>query len=350
MLADLLFYNMILLAGVAFAGALFTGRGRMALGVAAALALLAPMLAWELGGEMFGRMRLVAHAVFLHVPLGLMLAAVAYRRRRPRTALGFGACAALVVAVGVDAFLVEPHWLEVSHVAIRSARVASRVRIVVLADIQTDAVGEYERMVLARAAAESPDLVLLPGDYVHTSVERADEVRRALADAIRASGLTARLGIYAVQGNVDRPGWERVFEGLPVQVFPETAEVDAGPVHITALSLDDSFDRMLSVPASDRFHVVFGHAPDFALGAVQADLLAAGHTHGGQVRLLGLPLVTLSHVPRRWAAGVTRLAGDRTLVVSRGLGMERGRAPRLRFGCRPELVVIDVEPESPRVR
>lgn len=32
------------------------------------------------------------------------------------------------------------------------------------------------------------------------------------------------------------------------------------------------------------------------------------------------------------------------LCVSRGVGMERGMAPRLRFLCRPELVFIDVLP------
>ncbi|HEX6202615.1 MAG TPA: hypothetical protein VF100_06400, partial [Thermoanaerobaculia bacterium] len=74
-------------------------------------------------------------------------------------------------------------------------------------------------------------------------------------------------------------------------------------------------------------------------------LLLAGHTHGGQVRLPGVgPLVTASRVPRSWAAGRTALADDRTLIVSRGIGMERGYAPQLRFLCRPELVVVDLEP------
>ena len=75
------------------------------------------------------------------------------------------------------------------------------------------------------------------------------------------------------------------------------------------------------------------------------DLLLAGHTHGGQVRLpvIGPPL-TLSRIPRAWAAGVTNLPIDRNLVVSRGIGMERGLAPRMRFLCRPELVVVTLEP------
>ena len=68
------------------------------------------------------------------------------------------------------------------------------------------------------------------------------------------------------------------------------------------------------------------------------------------MRLPGIgPLITFSEVPRSWACGMTEIgpageAGRRTLVVSRGIGLERGDAPRLRFLCRPELVILDVTP------
>ena len=95
----------------------------------------------------------------------------------------------------------------------------------------------------------------------------------------------------------------------------------------------------------NEYHIVFGHAPDFALGDVGADLMIAGHTHGGQVQLpLIGPLITLSRVPRSWASGVTRFDDGRILIVSRGVGMERSGALRLRFLCRPELVVIHLRP------
>jgi predicted MPP superfamily phosphohydrolase len=91
-----------------------------------------------------------------------------------------------------------------------------------------------------------------------------------------------------------------------------------------------------------------GHAPDDALGMHRADLLLAGHTHGGQVRLplLGPP-ITFSRVPRSWASGVSHLPTGATLVMSRGIGVERGNAPPLRFLCRPEIVVIDLVPGIP---
>ena len=137
-----------------------------------------------------------------------------------------------------------------------------------------------------------------------------------------------------------------LFAGTKVTTLPQTSRRLAGELMITGLSVPDSFNRQMKIPpAAERFHVVVGHAPDYALGEIEADLMVAGHTHGGQVQLPGFgPLLTLSQVPRAWASGATQLARDRLLYVSRGVGMERGTAPRLRFLCRPQLVIFDIVP------
>ena len=267
--------------------------------------------------------------------------------------------ALLAVVAAWEGFVRGPRSLEVTHHRVETEKVTAPLRILVLADIQTDAPGERERQVLARALDERPDLILLPGDYVQTSraayAERLADLR-AIFDEI---GLAAPLGVFAVEGNVDRKGWTALFEGLEGRAFDQSGTVDTGPLRITGLSFHDSFRAHLSVPAAglgaDReralasgnapFHVVFGHGPDFALGAIDADLLLAGHTHGGQVRVPWFgPPMTLSKVPRAWAAGRTALEGERTLIVSRGIGMERGGAPRVRFLCPPEIVVVDLVP------
>ncbi len=271
-------------------------------------------------------------------------------RRLPQVALGCGIVALLLGLVAVDAFLIEPRWLEVSRLTLASEKIARPVRIVVLADVQTDRSGPYEARVLEVVMAQSPDLILFAGDYVQLGRRsRSYEAEiDALNEGIRAAGLAAPLGIYAVAGNVDRPAtWPRVFAGLSVVTIDETTRYDVGPLVLTGLGIEDSFARDTEVPPEDAFHVVLGHSPNYSLGAIDADLLIAGHTHGGQVQLpLIGPLLTLSAVPRNWASGVTLIAPDKTLVVSRGIGMERGFAPRIRFLCRPELVVIDLVPEN----
>jgi uncharacterized protein len=299
-------------------------------------------------GDHFGRIQLLAWAVFLHIPLFLLACALCFWPRWRAGAWITGGVAVALGLVALNAFVVEPYWLEVTQLTLHSPKLSEPVRVVVLADIQTDAPGRYEALVLERAMAEQPDLILFAGDYIQLGRRSRDYETElaALRDLFKGAGMAARLGAYAVAGNVDRPGlWHQLFEGLPVTAIETTMRVDLGPLVLTGLSMSDSFSVHVSPESEARFHIVLGHSPNFSLAPVEADLLIAGHTHGGQVQLplLG-PLLTLTEAPRSWASGVTEIGPGKTLVVSRGIGMERADAPRLRFLCRPELVVIDLLP------
>lgn len=318
--------------------------GGLALLVGAVLATpLAPI-----GPSMFVVLGLTASGLFVHGPLVLFGGWWLLRRDSPRWARVPLVAGIVLVVTAIDAFLVEPTWLEVTRHTIVSDELTRPIRVAVVADFQTDHLGAYERRVIRRLAAEAPDLILFPGDYIH---EFDDERHRALRSELNAllveAGLAPRFGIHAVRGNTERPGWETIFRGLDAETYDATRTVERGELAITGLSFHDTFDAACRVTDEPGFHIVVGHAPDFALGSIDADLLVAGHTHGGQVRLPWLgPVITLSQVPRAWAAGRTELAGGRTLVVSRGVGLERGGAPRLRFLCRPELTILELAPRD----
>jgi predicted MPP superfamily phosphohydrolase len=343
-----LVYNGLQLTVDVFVVALAARSGRfsrsvLALGAGAASATL---LALWLSTDLFHLTRLLTFATFVHGPL--LLCAMGWARRHTSVRLSatcwVGALA--ILAVAADAFLFEPFWLEVSRVELGATQLTRPVRIAVVSDFQTDRIGGYEKRVLTRVMELEPDLVLIPGDYLQASDSaRYWRLAGELRGLMESVGFDAPLGVYAVEGNTEHGGWQRIFDGTIVRPLTKTASLSVGELQLTGLGLWDSFDSTLRVPSAERFHVVFGHAPDFALGEIDADLLVAGHTHGGQVRIpVWGPIITFSRVPRTWAAGVTRLPGDRTLVVSRGIGMERGRAPRLRFWCRPEIVIIELRP------
>ncbi len=341
-------YNLLQLVvdGLAIALAARLSTGSRLLLALLSLALVSALLIWLLQSGAFHLFRLWAYAVFLHAPLVLLGIAGVRWARSKRTAVVCAAAAIGLLAVAGDAFLVEPSRLEVTRLRFTSDKLTAPLRIAVVADLQTDRIGSYERRALSRVMEAEPDLILMPGDYIHEpDPRRREELAGELRALLSEVGFRAPLGVFATRGNVEDNVWPRLFRDLPVRPVLVTTGYDVGEIRLTALGLFDSFDTTLEVPASDRFHVVVGHAPDFALGRVQADLLIAGHTHGGQVRLPFLgPPITFSRVPRAWAAGATGLPGGGALIVSRGIGMERGRAPRLRFLCRPELVIVDVEP------
>lgn len=293
----------------------------------------------------FHLFRLWAWIVLAHLPILLVIFGCLLRQRS-RLYPALGALAFVVAAAAAtDAFLIEPTWLRVTRHEMESPRLHRPLRIGILADFQTDRIGDYEREVLRTLAAEQVDLVVMPGDYIQAGGDHY----RALVEEFRALwrevGLDPPLGVYAVAGNCDPPGWAATFDGLEVTTFRDTAAVEVGGIELVGLAMLDSFDTGLELDHGERFRIVFGHAPDFALGESRGDLLIAGHTHGGQIRfpLVGPP-ITFSRVPRSWADGLTELPGGNTLVVSRGTGHERGLAPRLRFFCRPEIVVVTVRP------
>ncbi len=314
-------------------------------GYALSLHIISVSIGILLVRDVFGVMRLWAWGLFLFCPALLLLLNVLNWGHWRGLALAQALAGLLLLGVGVDAFFIEPQWLEITHYEVTTDKLSRDYTVAVLADIQTDVPGDYEREVLALVGAAAPDLILLPGDFVQADGEALESAKSAFRAIWNDAGLDAALGIYAVGGNVERERpWLDLFPP-EVTTFeePRTLRINEEIV-LTGLTLEASFDSSINVDSHPNFHIVFGHGPDFALGSVPADLMVAGHTHGGQVRwpYFGPPMI-LSEVPRAWASGRTVLPDGGTLVVSRGIGMERREAPRMRFLCRPELAFVHLK-------
>jgi uncharacterized protein len=120
-------------------------------------------------------------------------------------------------------------------------------------------------------------------------------------------------------------------EGLPVELLG----LDDAHIHWHDLRVAPRTDP-------DRFGFAVMHSPDCApeAAALGYDLLVAGHTHGGQVRLpIVGALVTNSSMPTRLVSGLIRM-GSAILHTSPGLGTSKF-AP-FRFWCRPEATVLEL--------
>jgi hypothetical protein len=85
--------------------------------------------------------------------------------------------------------------------------------------------------------------------------------------------------------------------------------------------------------------IMLAHEPDvFDRMPQRVSLTLSGHTHGGQVRLLGWSPYVPSEFGSRFAHGRITENG-RDLIVSAGLGTS---GPPIRFGIPPEIVVVDL--------
>lgn len=261
-----------------------------------------------------------------------------------------------IVPIGIDATFIEPFRLvtETAPIPLARGRAGSApITIAVLADIQCTQVTDREREAIALAMAAKPDLILLPGDLTQVEFDELDELTPHVRDLL--APLDAPLGVYFVLGNCDsRRPVERMLAGTHVRLLDnEIVERTIGDRRVTIGGVDLEFDSRAAIgvlhriehdPATDDVRLLCAHRPDvmFALESPsRVDLVVAGHTHGGQVQIPFVgPLITLSSVPRTVAAGGFHELDGRRVYVSRGVGCERGAAPRVRFLCPPELSIL----------
>ncbi|MEM6671749.1 MAG: hypothetical protein AAF726_02835 [Planctomycetota bacterium] len=333
-------------------------RDALVLCVVTTLAILGGLVGGVVFGSGFAVLRLWFDATYYGLaPLGLVVAGVAWRERRTGTAIALGLASLSVLAVATYATRVEPQRLQVNRHAVQSDRLPARqaepLVVAILADLQTDRIGSYEQRVFEELDALEADLWLLPGDYLQCRTpERTERARAELAALFDGVRNVPRLGIWAVDGDVDQARESLTSER--VQFLDDaSARFEEEGVQIVGLTTPSSRRSLTKsvvseIDAFEGLTIVFGHAPDYMIGAIEGRLgreavLVAGHTHGGQVVVPGFgPPLTLTRAPRWLAAGGIHRGGEVTLCVSRGVGLERSYAPRVRLFCPPEIVVLEL--------
>lgn len=209
----------------------------------------------------------------------------------------------------------------------------------------------YYDLIVDKTNAMDADLVVISGDII--------DKRKCFSWLEAVLGrLKSRHGVFFVLGNHDlrirdEMGLRRelVRHGLiDLGGRAELREIRGYPVAFAGNELPwfapaaDMWSLPLEHPAGRPFRVVVSHSPDQYPWARfhDADLMLAGHTHGGQIRfpMIG-PIFSPSRFGVRYAAG-TFYEEPTLLHVSRGLS---GTRP-LRFNCPPELarLVLTADP------
>lgn len=256
-------------------------------------------------------------------------------------------------------FWIEPHRLTLTNQTLKSRKLGFEkpLRVLHLADIHVERITNRERLMLDMVKALAPDLILFSGDFLNLSYTQdalaAEHARSLLVE------LDAPLGVFAVSGSpaVDPPEVvTKLLEGMPNirWLRAERAVIAYEGKQIEIVGLDCTHRPFVDAPnlretlvGSDpnTFRILLYHTPDLAPDAAQMgiDLQLSGHTHGGQVRIPYYGAVYAASLYGKKFESGRRQVGDLTLYVSRGIGLEGGGAPRLRFNCPPEVILWEIE-------
>lgn len=266
----------------------------------------------------------------------------------------------IVAVLWVWAVIVEPYLLlnkiEVEAAARDFPEGFQNLKIAVVADIHYGR-GPHERLRIERIVkavnAERPDIILFLGDYANgyyfQTTAREPEIVRAL------SAFKAPLGKYGILGNHDYLLGEgkvkkilRDSDIVPLCNSNVRVSSKYGDFYVAAItdphSSSYSYKAALKgIPAGAPI-IFLTHNPAVVREIPQrVDLVLAGHTHGGQIRLPYLGnVVPLKDIPRPLAAGLSRYY-NHTIYTSMGLGTSRFPA---RFFCVPEFTILRVSPKK----
>jgi predicted MPP superfamily phosphohydrolase len=287
--------------------------------------------------------------------------------------LALGAVAAGAAGIGYAAGIERRHWT-LREVTLPVLAEGTRpVKVLHVSDLHiTPGQRSKQRWVAALAELE-PDLVVNTGDNLAHP--------RAVPTALAALGpLLDRPGLF-VFGSNDYFGptfknparylWKSTKrnrgEALPwrdlraallergwLDATHARHTVTAGGLTIAAAGVDDPhirhdhYERIAGPPsASSDLRLGLTHSPEprvlDAFAADGYDLVLAGHTHGGQLRLPGYgAIVTNCGLDRSRARGASRWGAHMWLHVSAGLGTSP-TAP-VRFACPPEASLLTLVP------
>jgi predicted MPP superfamily phosphohydrolase len=260
--------------------------------------------------------------------------------------------------LAVYAYWIEPHHIVLTRQTLRSSKLPAGppIKILHLADLHLERMTGREAELQRMIREAQPDLILFSGDFLNLSFTLDPA---AWADVRALIGeWAAPLGAFAVPGSppVDPPEvLPHLFEGFANIrcLHGEKVTIRHGELELDLIGLECTHKPFLDGPklksvlgsgAPARFTILLYHSPDLAPQAAMAgvDLMLSGHTHGGQVRLPGLGAVyAASLYGKRFEAG--RYLLDRMILyVSRGIGMEGAGAPRVRFLCKPEIILWEI--------
>ncbi len=239
--------------------------------------------------------------------------------------------------------------IQVTNYGILSSKVAGDVRIVHLSDLHEKEFGIGNKQLFHAVKKLQPDLIAITGDLVAHEKQRTTNT---LYTAALAEGLSKIAPSYFVTGNHERAFHAQVCntlaEGGVTVLHGDIVTHDIRGTKLNVAGVDDVSYGQTNLPemanifsGAEVFNLFLSHRPEVLpyINNKNIDLVLAGHTHAGQIRLPGISRLYMQGqgwFPKYMQGEMND--GNTTMIISRGLGASG--YPTLRINNPPDLVFV----------
>jgi len=255
-------------------------------------------------------------------------------------------------------FIFEPNDIQVERISIEIKNLPESfndVKIVHLTDFHSYNFGEREKRILEILEKINPDFIFITGDFIDhktKNINSCQEFWQKLGNKYQGK-------IFGVIGNheywnddISTKDFKKLLEKSGIVVLDnKNKKIFQGNEYIYLVGVDDpdtGNDDLKKAAAGAEENVpkiLLAHSPDIvndldSLKKENINLILAGHTHGGQIKIPFIkPFWTPTKNHGKYASGLFEI-DNIYLYVNRGIGTA---VLPIRFNCPPEVTVIELK-------
>ncbi|MFD1671704.1 metallophosphoesterase [Agrilactobacillus yilanensis] len=269
-----------------------------------------------------------------------------------RVTLIIGSFILILSGILIYAFKIEPYRLKVTDYVLSQRQSDTlELKIVQISDLHLKATFNTHNLekVVQKVNQQKPDVVVFTGDLYDNYAQYHDDQR--VSQTLRQ--IKTKFGKFAVYGNHDYGGgagqhYAKIMARSGFLVLRNTSKTITLLNHKKVLftGLDEAMlghPAISAMTANKRvdYRVLLMHEPGMVTQFLNYsyDIALSGHSHGGQIKVPGLPIVNQkilaqTALAETYSQGWYTLANNLQLFVNTGIGTSHVAA---RFGVVPEI-------------
>ena len=225
----------------------------------------------------------------------------------------------------------------------------NKIKIIQITDLHFDKLRYFHKSIAKKINKLNPDLIFITGDSVNET-EHINALSTFLELINTSIPKYAITGNWEYWGNVDLVKLKTMFSKHNCELLiNENRSLTIKNREISIIGIDDfvggypDFPKAITNLKATETNIVLSHCPQHRdtiaveQGGLYIDLVLSGHTHGGQITLLGYAPILPQGSGRYLKGWYTDT--ERKMYISKGIGTS---AIPIRFGEIAEMVEIDL--------